>query len=498
MLNGDDKKTGPPASPWDFASIAELAKALRSRKVSASELLDHTIARIEALDQRINAVVVRDFDRARMAAKMADAALARGEHRALLGVAVTLKEPFNVAGLPTTWGFPKFKDFVPTEDALVVARLKQAGAIIIGKTNIPIGLREFQSYNEIYGTTNNPYDLGRSPGGSSGGSAAALAAGFGPLSLGSDIGGSIRVPAHFCGVFGHKPSLGLVPLRGYSLPPAPPAPGQGDLGVVGPMTRTASDLALSLDVIAGPDDARDGVGYRLALPAPRHDDLANFRVLVIDTHPLMPVSSAVRSAIAALAERLARLGARVAVKSALLPSLADSARLYMKLLDAARSPRLSAGAFSQAQRQFAALSPGDQSPEAERMRGTVMSHRDWLATDAARLQLQQQWHLLFREFDVVLYPAAPVPAFPQDQSEPIEARQLDIDGRAYPYLDACFIWADPATTCGLPATAAPIGRSPAGLPIGVQIIGPYLEDRTAIAFAGLIEREFGGFVPPAL
>jgi len=497
MLKGDDK-TAPAASPWDFASIAELAKALRSRKVSALELLDHTIARIETLDQRINAVVVRDFDRARMAAKTADAALARGDDGALLGVAVTLKEPFNVAGLPTTGGFPRFKDFVPTEDALAVARLKQAGAIIIGKTNIPIGLREFQSYNEIYGTTNNPYDLGRSPGGSSGGSAAALAAGFGPLSLGSDIGGSIRVPAHFCGVFGHKPSLGLIPLRGYGLPPAPPVPGQGDLAVVGPMTRTASDLALSLDVIAGPDDARDGVGYRLALPAPRHDNLAKFRVLVIDTHPLMPVSSAVRSAIVALAERLTRLGAKVAVKSALLPSLADSARLYMRLLDAARSPRLSADAFSQAQRQFAALSPGDQSPEAERMRGTVMSHRDWLAADAARLQLQQQWNVLFREFDVVLYPAAPVPAFPQDQSEPIEARQLDIDGRAYPYLDACFIWADPATTFGLPATAAPIGRSPAGLPIGVQIIGPYLEDRTTIAFAGLIEREFGGFVPPAL
>jgi amidase len=375
------------------------------------ELLDHTIARIEALDQRINAVVVRDFDRARTAAKTADSALARGEHRALLGVAVTLKEPFNVAGLPTTWGFPKFKDFVPTEDALAVTRLKQAGAIIIGKTNIPIGLREFQSYNEIYGTTNNPYDLGRSPGGSSGGSAAALAAGFGPLSLGSDIGGSIRVPAHFCGVFGHKPSLGLIPSRGYSLPPAPPVPGQGDLAVVGPMTRTASDLALSLDVIAGPDDARDGIGYRLALPAPRHDNPADFRVLVIDTHPLMPVSSAVRSAIAALAERLNRLGARVAVKSALLPSLADSARLYMKLLNAARSPRLSADAFAEAQRQSTALSPGDQSPEAERMRGTVMSHRDWLAADATRLQLQQQWHLLFREFDVMLYPSAPVPAF---------------------------------------------------------------------------------------
>ena len=486
----------PPASDWDFSSIAELTTELRSRRMSASELLESVIARIEALDPRLNAVVVRDFDRAKDAANAADAALARGEARPLLGIPVTLKEPFNVVGLPTTWGFQKFKDFVPTEDALAVSRLRQAGAVIIGKTNIPTGLREFQSYNDIYGTTNNPWDLGRSPGGSSGGSAAALAAGFGPLSIGSDIGGSIRVPAHFCGVFGHKPTLGLIPLRGYSLPPAPPVPGQGDLAVVGPMTRYASDLALSLDVIAGPDEEREGIGYRLALPPPRHDHLKGFRVLVVETHPLVPTGDAVRTVIGRLAERMSKLGSKVAHNSALLPNLADSARLYMKLLNAAISPRLSSGAFIEAQRLAAALSAGDHGLGAERLRGTVMSHREWLTVDAARLQLQQRWRALFREFDVVVYPSAAVPAFPQDHSEPIEARQIDIDGKAHPYLDAFFIWADPATTCGLPATAAPIDRSATGLPIGVQIIGPYLEDRTTIAFAELLEREFGGFVPP--
>ena len=484
------------AADLDYGSIGALLNALHARKVSASEVLEHTIARIEALDGRINAVIVRDFDRARDAARAADAALARGERQPLLGIPVTLKEPFNVAGLPTTWGFPHFRDFQPAEDALVVSRLKAAGAVIIGKTNIPIGLRDFQSYNEIYGTTNNPWDLGRSPGGSSGGSGAALAAGFGPLSIGSDIGGSIRVPAHFCGVFGHKPSLGLVPLRGYSLPPAPPVPGQGDLAVVGPMARSASDLALALDVIAGPDEMRDGIGYRLALPAPRHDDLRNFRILVIDTHPLMPTGEAVRSAIGRLAERLARSGARVARSSAALPDLAESARLYMKLLNAARSPRLTPTALAEAQGLATALAPDDRSLQAERARGWAMIHREWLATDAARLQLQQKWHQLFREFDAVIYPAAAVPAFPHDHSEPFDARQLDIDGKLHPYADACFIWADPATTCGLPATAVPIERGPTGLPIGVQIIGPYLEDRTTIALAGLIEREFGGFVPP--
>ncbi|MGY8705703.1 amidase [Bradyrhizobium sp. 18BD] len=484
------------AADLNYGSIGELLGALHARKISASELLAHTIARIEALDGPINAIIVRDFDRARDAARAADAALARGERLPLLGIPVTLKEPFNVAGLPTTWGFPHFRDFKPAEDALLVARLKAAGAVIIGKTNIPIGLRDFQSYNEIYGATKNPWDLGRSPGGSSGGCGAALAAGFGPLSIGSDIGGSIRVPAHFCGVFGHKPSLGLVPLRGYSLPPAPPVPSQGDLAVVGPMARTASDLALSLDVIAGPDETRDGIGYRLALPAPRHGQLRDFRILVIDTHPLMPTGDVVRSAIGRLAERLERLGARVARASASLPDLAESARLYMKLLNGARSPRLTPAALAEAQEAAAALSPDDRSLQAERARGWGMIHRDWLVLDAARLQLQQKWYQLFREFDAVVYPVAAVPAFPHDHSEPFDARKLDIDGKLYDYSDACFIWADPASTCGLPATAVPIERTPSGLPVGVQIIGPYLEDRTTIALAGLIEREFGGFVPP--
>jgi amidase len=487
-----------PNSEWDFCSIAQLSDALVRRKLSASELLEHKIARIEALDGRFNAVVVRDFEQARDSAKAADAALARGERSPLLGIPVTLKEPFDVAGLPSTWGFPQFRDFMPKHDALAVSRLKRAGAVIIGKTNIPIGLRDFQSYNDIYGMTKNPWDVNRSPGGSSGGCAAALAAGFGPLSVGSDIGGSIRVPAHFCGVFGHKPSLGLIPLRGYSLPPAPPVPGGGDLAVVGPMTRYAVDLERALDCMAAPDELRDGVGYRLALPPPRHDKPSELRVLVIDTHPLMPTSNAVRTTIGRVAERLAKLGVKVAHKSPLLPDLASSARLYMTLLNGARSPRLSTEAFGDAEQAAAALSPDDHSLQAERARGYVMSHRAWLAADAARARLQEQWRVLFQAFDVVLYPPFAVPAFPHDHSEPLDARHLDIDGKPFPYLDAGFIWADPATTCGLPSTAAPIDRSPEGLPIGVQIIGPYLEDRTTIAFAGLLEREFGGFVPPPL
>jgi amidase len=490
------KADSAPASEWDYGTISQLSEALRARKISASELLEHTIARIETVDRRLNAVVVRDFARARRAAAAADIALARGEGRPLLGIPVTIKEAFNIAGLPTSWGYPQFKDFVPAEDAVVVSRVKSAGAVILGKTNLPVGLEDFQSYNDVYGTTNNPWDVGRSPGGSSGGSAAALAAGFGPMSLGSDIGGSLRVPAHFCGVYAHKQTLGLVPFRGYGPPPSPPLPHGSDIAVLGPMARTASDLALSLDVIAGPDEERHGIAYRLALPPARHDNLKSFRVLVIDTHPLMPADAAVRSAIGRLSERLIKAGAKIAHASALLPNLADSARLYMRLLGSSKSATLPPDLYEVTRRSAASLAPGDDDLAAERMRGTAMTHRDWLTADLARARLQQQWGLLFREWDVVIYPSAATPAFPHDHSLPIEARNLEIGGKAYPFLDACFVWADPATTCGLPATAAPIDRSPTGLPIGVQIIGPFLEDRTTIAFAALLEREFGGFVPP--
>jgi hypothetical protein len=269
-----------------YRTAGDLVKAIAGRQVSSRELVDSAISRIEALDPKINAVVVRDFERARAAADAADAALAKGENRALLGVPMTVKEQYAVAGLPTTRGDPKYKDWKAEVDALVVQRLKAAGAIILGKTNVPLNLSDWQSFNEVYGTTNNPWNLSRTPGGSSGGSAAALAAGFVPLELGSDIGGSLRAPAHFCGVFSHKPTLDLVPQRGSGPPQIPAVPVRGDLAVYGPMARSAADLALELEVLAGPDELMEGVGYKLELPPPRHEKLADFRVLVIDTHPL--------------------------------------------------------------------------------------------------------------------------------------------------------------------------------------------------------------------
>lgn len=487
---------GRTSNTMDYLSALQTAEALRARKFSSLELTDHLIARIERRDTEINAVVVRDFDRTRAAAKAADAALARGEQRALLGVPMTVKESFNVAGLPTTWGIPQAKDFKASEDALIVARAKAAGAVVLGKTNVPLALADWQSYNAIHGVTRNPWDPARTPGGSSGGSSAALAAGFGPLSLGSDIGGSLRVPAHFTGVAALKPSLGLVPSRGHAPPGVPALPREIDLAVVGPMARSAADLALLFDVIAGPDELTAGVGYRLALKAPRHDRLAAHRVLLLDAHPLVPTATPVRQALERLTDSLARSGLKVERSHRLLPDLADVARVYMRLLMSFSAATWPAALYDELKGLAAGMAPSDRSLAAERARGISLSHREWVFADIARTQMQQQWRALFNEVDVVLCPTMPVTAFAHDHSARQEARRLDIDGQPHSYLDTGFVWAAPATSAGLPAAVVPVDRGNSALPIGVQIIGPYLEDRTVLAFAAMLEREFGGFVAP--
>jgi amidase len=486
--NASENAKGSP-----YRRATALAKALADRSVSARELTDAAIARIEALDPRINAVVVRDFDRAREAADTADEALAKGERRSLLGLPMTVKEQFNIAGLPTTWGHAKFADWKPAADALVVQRLKAAGAIILGKTNIPVDLADWQSYNEVYGTTNNPWDPSRTPGGSSGGSAAALAAGFVPLEFGSDIFGSLRCPAHFCGVFSHKPSLDLVPQRGAGPPETPPIPVRGDLAVIGPMARSAADLALLLGVTAGPDEEREGIGYKLALPPPRHARLADFRLLVIDEHPLCPTATNVSAALDGLADRLGKIGCTILRKSPNLPDLALTTRIYAEQLFAFYGANLPAEGREAVTAAARSLSPDDRSFAAARLRGLAASHPDWVHTGFLRNGLRARWQALFQDVDIVICPPMPTPAFPHDHS-PQESRQIDIDGKKIPYGDQG-AWAGIATLNGLPATTMPITHE-GDLPIGVQIIGGFLDDNTTIAFAGMIEREFGGFTPP--
>ncbi len=437
------------------STATDLVAALAARKVSAVELFEAAVARIEALDGPINAVVVRDFDRAHGAAKAADQALARGERGPLLGLPMTVKEAHNVEGLPTTWGSEAFKNWIAPADSVGVARLKAAGAVILGKTNVPPFLSDWQSDNPVYGRTVNPLDPTRTPGGSSGGSAAALAAGMVPLEFGSDIGGSIRVPAAFCGVYGHKPSYDLIPVRGHAPPGLDNLPPV--LAVIGPMARSAADLELAMEVLAGPD-ADEAVGYRLALPPPRHARLADYRVLVIDTHPSAATSNAVREALDQAARRIEAAGAKVARHSDLMPDLAAAHGVYRSML-------------------LTAMARGGPPPP------DLPSAHGWMDLQDAQLAVRRRWARLFEAFDVVLAPTFGTVAFPHE-TRPMPVRTLTIDGAATPYFDQ-LAWPGVATLPNLPATAFPIGAGEGGLPIGAQAIGPYLEDRTPLAFARL-------------
>jgi amidase len=474
-----------------YLSARAIVAQLDRGEVSVVELVDHAIARIEKLDGSVNAVIVRDFDRARDTAKEADRRRAKGEWLPLLGVPMTVKESYNVAGLPTTWGFSEFKDNRAQDDATTVARLKEAGAIIIGKTNVPVALADWQSFNSIYGVTGNPWNLNYSPGGSSGGSAASLAAGYVPLEIGSDIGGSVRVPSHFCGVFGHKATYGLIPGRGQSLPGMTRT---ADLAVCGPMARTAADLDLALGILAGPEhEIADG--YRLALPGPRHDNLADYRVLVLDEHPLVPTRREILDSVSRFAAKLEQAGVKVARSSNLVPDLAHAGRVYIQLLGAETNNRMPLEQRRIIEEAAAKLSPDDDSLHAIRLRNINLSHRDWVALDEQRIRIKAQWRTLFETFDVVIGPPLSTAAFPHDFNQDQNAKRVNIDGKEIIYVDQ-LVWPGVATLAGLPATVAPIDRTANGLPIGVHIMGAQFDDRTTVAFAGLVERAFGGFEPP--
>jgi amidase len=477
-----------------YCNVRELRSLLDEGNISATELLEHAIARIERLDRSINAIVVRDFERARDAARAADGLLRSGHRRPLLGIPMTVKESFNVAGLPTTWGFPDAQNYRPADDALVVQRLKGAGAIIIGKTNIPLAVSDWQSFNNLYGTTNNPWNTACSPGGSSGGSAAALAAGFVALEVGSDLRGSMRVPAHYCGIYAHKPTHGIVPLRGHIPPGVEALPINPDLAVAGPMARCAEDLGLALDVIAGPDDA-ESIGWKFDMPGARHDILRDYRVLVVRTHPLMPTSTEISGSLDRIADRLASVRAKVFDQAERLPSLEDTARTYTKLFMSFTAASWPAELYDKVGMAVAAAASEIDTPRARRAQAAVLSHRDWVLADRVRASLRQRWRDLFDDFDVILCPTMPTPALPHDHLRDQEGRRISIDGEAWNYEDQD-PWLTIASLTGLPSTVAPIGQSKSGLPIGMQIIGPHMGDRTSIAFAALVEQLTGSFLPP--
>jgi len=479
-----------------FSSATGLRAALAARQVSAVELADRYIRRIERHDGRLNAVVVRDFERARERARAADGAIARGEGGALLGLPITLKESINVAGLGTTCGVPEWKGYVSPHDAPAAARLRAAGTVLLGKTNVPPVLADWQSANPIFGRTANPWDLGRTPGGSSGGSAAALAAGLTALEVGSDIGGSIRVPAAFCGVYGHRPSETLLPRSGqFPIPPLPNA--AVVMGVQGPLARSAEDLELALSVLAGPDVGED-VAWRVELPPARHARLADFRVAVLPPIPWLTVDDEIQGALDALASRLGQLGCTVSLTQP--DGLGDYREhhcLYRSLLSVVTSARLDEE--KRRQRIVVLRKAGDEFAQAE-LRGLEAAPGHYILWHGRREAYRAAWRAFFRDWDVLLAPAINVLAYPHiDRAWPADDSDLTltltVNGRSVPYRDG-LAYPAVSTVAGQPATAFPVGRSRAGLPVGLQAIGPYLEDRTPIRFAALLAQEIGGFHKP--
>ncbi len=474
-------------------SARDLAAMIRRKEISSRELLDYFLGAVAEKNEALNAVVTLDEGRAREAAADADEAIARGDALGPLhGLPMTIKDTFETAGLRTTAGAPEFSDHVPTRDADPVAKLKQAGAVVFGKTNLPFMAADVQSYNDVFGCTNNPYDLTRTPGGSSGGAAAALAAGLTSLELGSDIGGSIRTPAHWTGLYGHKPSFGIVPIRGH-IPGPPGKLSADDLGVAGPLARSADDLSIALDVLSGADQ-NDQVGWRLDLPAARHRQLSDFRVAVWFEDPAVPLDDSVRARFEATVEALRAAGVKVDEKARPGFELNDLIRVYNQLL----YPVVLAGLSDDAIQGVAAFAESfdeaDLSDAAESARAPVIRHRDWLAKNEARHQFRAIFRSFFADYDVLICPVTSVPAIPHDHTS-FSARTISVNGEDRPYSDL-FGWISMATACYLPATVAPIGPTPEGLPVGAQIIGPYLEDRTTIEFARLLGDVIGGFSPP--
>ncbi len=476
---------------WSI-SARHLAGEISAGRISAVEAVEDCIGRIKRLDGALNAVCVPMFDEARSAAMAADDSRARGETLGPLhGVPVTVKEAHDVAGTATTWGLAERHNHVAEHDSEVVRRLKAAGAVLLGKTNVPPDLMDWQSDNPIYGRTNNPWDVGRTPGGSSGGSAVAMAAGYGYLESGSDIGGSLRNPAHFCGIAAHKPSFGVIPNHGHRLGDPDEAI---DLLTVGPMARHVEDLELGFDIMAGPEP-RDAPAWRFEAPPARHQALADYRIAVVFEEPVCRISAEVKAGIERLAGAAEAAGATVD-RAARLPFDSPAAHhTYLQILRGAGAGALSDERWAEEQ-AIARDRPDDPDYRARVARAYVQSHRAWLLADAERRRLRRAWSDFFRRYDVLLCPIAPTPAWPHDPRERYE-REIDVDGEAIGYFDQIF-WSGQPVLSYLPATTLPAGRSAAGLPVGAQIVADYLDDKTALACARLIEAETEGFVAPPM
>jgi amidase len=476
-------------------SASNLRAALHRREFSAQDLLGATLAAIDRLNPVLNAIVQMDAASAWHAAADADARIGRGEARPLEGLPVTIKDCFEVAGLVTSVGAPALQNYVPEEDASVVARLRRAGAIVLGKTNVPLLTGDFQTYNNIYGTTKNPWNLEFSPGGSSGGAAAAIATGMSALEIGSDLAGSIRWPAHCCGVFGLKTTWNIVATYGH-IPPMPDMrlERNPELLVAGPLARSAADLSLALDVLAGP---RDPAMPAQILPPARKTSPKGLRVALWLDEPFAPVDATVADAVRKAALMLEKAGA--IVETAARPAFSfeeawEVSAVLVHALIGIGLPEIIRERLAAKDRDFLL---GDLSHRALQARGMRLASLDFLDIQARRQQLHEAWARFFEDFDVVLCPPAPTGAIRHDQRPDPHARFLEVNGTQRPYFDL-MLWACLATGAGLPAAVAPVMLGEDGLPRGVQIIAASLEDRTAIACAAMLEALGSGFKAPPM
>ena len=475
-------------------------KAIKTGAISSRELTKHVFGRIKKHNAKINAFVTLNEEQALKRARKADEALASGKNWGPLhGLPILIKDQFPTAGLRTTCGFPELADYVPRENAVAVERLLAAGAIILGKTNTPIGASDIQTYNKVTGTTNNPWDATKTSGGSTGGGAAALAAGLGFLELGADLAGSIRTPSNFCGVCGHKSSLNLVPFQG-GIPPlpslVPPSinlAGLNDLAVVGPLARSAADLKLELEIIAGPapDEA---VAHRWVLPKARKAKLKDYKIGYVTDDPFCPVNPEIAAIMSNTIASLRKEG--VKLKEGWPEGIEPGGVFdtYFKLMAAyvSQSPAFTETVINM-MRQLYCMPYGDV--QRNFVEGLTISHKDWFALSLQRLKARLAWREYFKTHDAFLMPANCVAAFAHNQERNMWARVVESSDKPRYYAET-FKWISIATLAGCPVTVIPAGKTKANLPVGIQIMGPYMEDGTSLDVAIKMEKVLGGFVPP--
>ncbi len=472
-----------------FWSATKLVRALRARRIGALELLDHYLARIGKYDDDLNALPLLDADAARKRAKAFDRS--RAKAGPLAGLPMTVKESFDVAGLPTTWGLAEYCNSPVKRNADAVERFLRAGGNVFGKSNVPTMLADWETVNPIYGKTVNPWNHERTPGGSSGGAAAALAAGLTGLEAGSDIGGSIRNPAHYCGVYGHKPSWGVCSIAGHALPGAAHP---SDIAAIGPLARSAADLEFAFSIMAGPD-AIDARGWRLALQRPERKTLRGWRIAVLASHPTAETDRTVQDSIHALTRFLAKQGAKVSERALPEFDLGEAHRVFIQLLRGATSARQTPEFVAKMLLERERLEENNGGYFAQMVRANTQTHREWLNASNRRHQMRHAWAQFFQDWDLLLCPNAASAAFPHSMPGERWERMVAVNGKPQPATTQMW-WAGISGMCGLPGTAAPIGLSPEGLPLSVQVVGPQYADLATMRFAQLIEREYYAFAPP--